>query len=360
MTINISKENIKEFFKKRAVLINAVVLSAIFLILIVVFYSRYVFDCVSVSNSIHARNESSVTYSVFYSKTGQDIGLPEKAEMNETYLLKYIEYIEVKNTAEVRLSKSAVLYHEYKATATYVVRTRGNGNTPVLSTPKPIDVKPSVIEEGLDSVRLILLPADRIKIDLKPYIGDFEKFTAGAGKNFTGEVAVEIEFRVRSGDGVVDINTKCGIIIPFTSESSGGTINIKSMGKPVQEKNFPERTVQFPKWYITILAVAGTILFLTLAVLSLRELLAEKDPYKRAVKAVLKKFADDIITVEEDSVLPGTAPTRVKAFKDLIKYARTAGRSVVYTEIETGSLFYVLCDGGLYTFNILKASDSTA
>lgn len=336
------EKKLAEMIKNKFFLIPFAAVCAVALILTITLFSRYVFDCYNAENSVEVKNSNTVGFEVNYNNNAPEMII------GSTIIHKYIDNIVATNICSADFSKAAVFEKvPPTATITYVIKSKGNGD--FFSETKALALKYEV-SSGDDYVSFILLGSNAYVLereDLDAYRERFNKVAAdNKGVSFTGELIIKFEFIVRVNGGVS--STERGIVIPFSSDS----YKIDYTGAAVSVKNIPERAIQNPG-LLQIVSITLLCALLFVGIIgALRELLKEKDDYKRAVNGILRRFADEIVMAEDGAGLPDNPVTGVKSFKELIKFSQMMSKPVVCLEAEAVTTFYIACDGTLYTFSV--------
>jgi len=368
MNINIDTEKIKKAMQSKATLISVIAACSVGILLIIILLSRYVFDCVSVEKSINVRNENEIGYEVFYDNAGTE--LPGKMGMNQNYLSKFTNRVEVTNYCKVFLSAARTVKPEYKVSTTFVVRARSAGNPVVMSVKGKDDgnIKTEIGPTKDGNIDyLYACPEETIVINLAAYKERFDNFVTeyqeksgeslqSISNKFTAEVVVEFSFRVIDVAGIVNSKTVRGVVIPVTSD----VYTINTTGQPILESKFPGRNPKLPKLATLITVTLLLVLLITLLVVSARTLCLGKDLFKRAYKSIIRKYGADIVITADGTRLPlDNKAVDVKEVIELVKFSHITNKPIICYRLQSSAVFCIDYDDVSYRFIVNKGEYKT-
>jgi len=292
----------------------------------------------------------SLSCQVVYNDEALEAGFSRRPSQ-QNYIYNYTERIEIFYRCEAELSKetalSSGLFEPLNAAVIRIIRMRGSSTTVVSSTEEELAGFKPVAKITESGISVENDKTQQTQIDLRPHREVFDKFAAeNKDMSLTGELVVRFAFRVRDEGGIIYSVVDREMAIPFTSP----TYNISITGRTVSEKSFPEREIRFPHIGATVAIILITAALIAGLTYSLKKLFMEKDGYKRELKAIFRKYGDEIVMAAASARLPDGVISDVKSFKELVKLSQIMFKPIVAIERESISIFYIQCDGTLYKY----------
>jgi hypothetical protein len=324
----------------------------------------------SPDNRMRVVERNTVNCTVFYKNSEFfDAGGYSPNGMN--FLLEYTDYFRVTNSYSATLSRQIALSYSYKATQTLVVRARTTGNPLVFER----QVGLADITREAETDRLSFgtngngsgNPGGAYTIDLRAFQDDYLAFIAeyqdiiketevksGQALTFSAEVRMDFSYSLKDGNGLNRTITR-GVIIPITTNP----YTITFTGSASAEYDIVLRTVRLPSFTVILLITLVLVLAALGLIYSAKVYFDDGDAFKKAVKAILRKYSDDIAVISAPISLEGYEPVAVGKFKDLLKISVIQSRSIsCLADEERGeALFFVVSGSLVYEYRVERAEE---
>ena len=286
---------------------------------------------------------------------------PDDLPANLAYLMSFIEDIEVENRLGLEFAFPVNLSYSYSYKETLVIkliRSFDRNNRPVVFE------ETFFSEDKIETITTeTFAKSETYRINPHEYIEIYWNFineqfvqmqrrdvSVERPLNFAAELKLEFTYQIRSPEIGVNQTVVRAVIIPLSSE----VFNVELTGLPVLElgnRITDTRRLSLPMViFLSIWFVTGISGFFY----SLNKLVSEPDLYKRELKRILKKYADEIIICEKPADLSVYQLINLSQFSELLKFALTLGIVILCLPGDEETVFYTISEGCVYQYTLTK------
>jgi len=362
---------LRDFLKKRNVLIGICVLSAIAALLTVVLFSRSVFDCVTAEQAVRVTVTNTLSGDVYLNSTGDDLYKTPTLEIfgkHDGFYLSDTDDIRFSLNTHAKFTKPIKTSYTVSMKKEIIMRNSGGRVVPFHKSYEGDEKKLLGYGEPADLTSEINEGTTVQSIDFAALLSDITEFNASHANWSSAEIVITFVTKyINDETNKVIANVSTGVAIridntAFVNKATHSYYFTKTGSHTSVESTFPPREIKMPG---LTLIIGVTLLLGALAaaiVMSVRELAAENrinvasDSYRRSVGKILRKFSDEVVVARHTEFPSGTTKIPVTNFRELIKFSQHLSKPIIFAEIEpdTHGLFYILCDNMVYQYEVKK------
>ncbi|MCL2751684.1 MAG: DUF5305 domain-containing protein [Firmicutes bacterium] len=315
------------------------------LALIIVFSSRYIFDCITAEQTVHFEEKNKVSYLIHLN---DEDGFYSSETINgqyKEYARAYTDYIEVKTCYAANLDKNVEMAYTAKYTVTLSARESRAGSSPIWRETTDLGLKEGKFGDGEIKVE------GSFDLRLEEYEARLAAFAKTVGFKIIGEITFTAEYKLISKDKTIATPVYArGMSIQLNNDP----YTISLSGKDSIEAFIPERKVHMPALWISILIVAGILATLIPMIVFLKLALRDPDLYRRVINGIFRKYAGEVAEVSTEPIFDGLRTVEVNKIDELLKFAFNIGKPVVAYGFEDFTVFFIICDNYAYRYVVHK------
>lgn len=276
----------------------------------------------------------------------------DRLEEGKSYLVNFVDQLLTSYSYEFSAGEPIDLQGTYEVKATLNGYLGESEEREALWSKDYTFVPQKEFNQTTDNLQL----NDTYDINLK----DFYEFVAKV--NEASEVGTMSELTVSflvniNGDtesGPIQEQTEATMVLPLNGKvlTVGGQLTNEKEGVVVDTTSVKDPSTQKAIWGYSFLVIVGVLSII--GVLYFTKPFREKDPKKREIHQVFKKYGTRLVAIDEEIIYENNRAIPVRSFEDLVRISDDVLQPIMYLEDE-GMRFYVLNENKVYYYEFQHA-----
>jgi len=312
---------------------------------------------------VSASGRQNLDFRVFYIENEFFDENPIPQHLN--FLISYTDYIEVNNSFTANFSEEMDIYYNYHAEKRLVIQYNvNNHNLIVFEKVYPLSEISGMIRanalafdtgnDGSPSGTYTIYPKDYIEL----YLGFIEEHalkmeaenTAAQGfRSFSAELFISFTHSIYAPYFDLDETLQQSYQFSLSAEIYSFEITGESTfeWENVVPSQVAEISLPFVILFIAVFALSVLGLFY-----SIREWMADPNPYRQKVNSIMQKYSSEIVVYDKPVDLRQYTPIAVQDFPELLKLAINLNKHIMCYRDKTHAEFVTIVDGYACTYRI--------
>jgi len=281
------------------------------------------------------------------------------------FLISYTDYIEVDNSFTANFSEDMDIYYSYRAEKRLVIQYNVNNlNHIVFEKVYPLSEISGVIranalafdtgDDGSPSGTYTIYPKDYIELYqgfIEEHISKMEtENTIAQGlRNFSAELFISFAHSIYAP--YFDLDETLQQSYQFSLSAEIYSFEITGESTFEWENDAPSQVAE-----ISLPIIISFIAVFALSVLgllySIREWMADPNPYRQKVNNIMQKYSSEIVVYDKPVDLRQYTPIAVQDFPELLKLAINLNKHIMCYKDKTHAEFVTIVDGYACTYRI--------